>query len=143
MASESGRLARLRAMGIDVWVPRGAAPTPAPAGLRVRLAAGDGDWLILTDSPLDGDYRALMGDITATLGRGRCRFGQWTDNPDAGMDLGELAGAGIRHVLALGGWPGEGDPAGTAGVVRAPALPEIHADAGARRALWDALRGVL
>lgn len=142
MASEAARLARLKVMGIDVWRPREAAP-PAASGLRVRLAAGDGDWLILTDCPLDGQYRALMADITATLGRERCRFGQWTDNPEAGMDLDELAAAGIRHVLALGGWPEAADAAELSGVVAAPPLPAVHGDADARRSLWRALRGVI
>lgn len=140
--SEAARLQRLRAMGIEVWVPRATAPAPA-AGLRVRLAAGDGDWLILTDQPLDGEYRRLMGDITACLGPDRCRFGQWTDGAEAGMDVAELGDAGIRHVLVLGSWPGASRDIAAPAVITAADLPSLYHDAAARHALWTALRGTL
>lgn len=142
--NEAGRLRRLEAMGIDVWVPRGRPPAPEPeVGLRVRLAAGDGDWLILAGEATDGEYRPLLRDITAALGRDRCRYGQWSEGAAAGMDLAELDEAGIRHVLALGGWPDAERAGASPAVIPAPGLAVLHRDGAARRELWTALRKAL
>lgn len=145
---------RLAALGIDVWVHRDRRPvrsTTADAvsadlaasetgsGLpRVRMASGDGDWLLVQDAPWDGRYEVLLGDIQATIGSARCRFGQWAHSDSAGVSLDDLDSRGVRHVLVFGEAP---DGATEQGVFLAPGLPQLAASGKARRRLWRLLAG--
>jgi len=146
---------RLAAMGIDVWMDRerrvgepapeqdpvrGPAPkasAPRSGGeARLRMASGDGDWLLVQDAPWDGRHDALLGDIQATIGSSRCRFGQWADSESAGTSVAELGSRGIRHVLVFGQAPVENDHET---LHRAPALSTLAKSADARRELWRLL----
>lgn len=152
---------RLAALGIDVWVRRdrrrdasgderpakavghgtgqaGVAPEMGRGVPRVRMASGDGDWLLVQEAPWDGRHDILLGDIQATIGSARCRFGQWAHSDSAGVSLEELESRGIRHVLVFGEAP---EPAAGAGVHLAPDLPRLAASAEARRRLWQLLAG--
>lgn len=136
--------ARLAEMGIEVWVHRGA-PRPGLSSdelssvnePRVRLAAGDGAWLLVQRRPWDGRHAALLADIQAAIRPGRCRFGQWADSREAGLALSELSGRGVAHVLAFGPPPPADE---RPELIVVPALDELAASADARRALWLALR---
>ncbi|NBB94042.1 MAG: hypothetical protein GVY32_12835 [Gammaproteobacteria bacterium] len=148
---------RLEALGIDVWVRRdrplssvrvdearaqerqGAEGAQA-GGVRVRLASGEGDWLLVQDAPWDGRHDRLLGDIQAAIGSARCRFGQWAHSESAGVSLDELESRGVRHVLVFGAVPEE---AGRGGVHAAPALADLASRAQARRRLWQLLAGEL
>jgi hypothetical protein len=144
---------RLEAMGIDVWVLRssetavpgpveppdadaGAEPTASP---RVRMASGDGDWLIVQDDAWDGRHDRLLGDIQATIGSARCRFGQWAHSETAGVSLDELASRDVRHVLSFGPVPGRAGER----VLVPPTLDDIHRRPDARQRLWRLLAEAL
>lgn len=149
---------RLAALGIDVWLrrergrtsagPSAPAPeAPAPevtrpgagdAVARVRMASGDGDWLLVQDSPWDGRHDVLLGDIQATIGSARCRFGQWAHSHSAGVPVDELDSRGVVHVLAFGEPP---PGAMEQGVLVAPELSVLSTSADARRRLWRKLAG--
>ncbi|RFF30282.1 hypothetical protein DZC52_09405 [Wenzhouxiangella sediminis] len=149
---------RLAALGIDVWIRRerdrasadAAAPvleTPAVevtdsgaggAVARVRMASGDGDWLLVQGSPWDGRHDVLLGDIQATIGSARCRFGQWAHSDSAGVPVDELDSRGVLHVLAFGDPP---PGAMKQGVLVAPELSVLSTSAEARRRLWRKLAG--
>lgn len=141
---------RLAAMGIDVWmrrerrvtVPTAAfesarvAPGETRAVPRVRMASGDGDWLLVQDAPWDGRHDKLLGDIQATIGSARCRFGQWAHSDSAGVSVAELQSRGVRHVLVFGQLPAG---ASEHGVHAAPDLTQLATSADARRRLWQLL----
>lgn len=152
---------RLAELGIDVWVrrdrrrpempsasdsarPTGGEPTdPGVEGLvsRVRMASGDGDWLLVQDAPWDGRHDALLGDIQAAIGSARCRFGQWAHSNSAGVALDELESRGVRHVLAFGSLPpGVADDGA---VLSVPELPDLATNARAKRHLWRLLAEAL
>lgn len=137
--------ARLAAMGIQTWARRGQAGPAALSdesvrGPRIRLASGDGSWLLVQRHPWDGSQATLVADITALLGADECRFGQWSSGTTAGLALSELSGRGIIHVIAFGPLPAEVD---APGLIRAPAIDELATSADARRRLWTALRPAL
>ncbi len=144
---ESASLARLKAMGISVWQrrqPAGTETMQAQAGsaasaARVRLASGEGDWLLVQRQPWGGRADSILDDIRACLGPERCRFGQWAVGSPAGEDALELAERGVRHILSFGPAPA-GD---WTGLVEAPTLPELGEDWQARRALWRKLKPLL
>lgn len=132
-------------MGIEIWARR--APAEQAVGAdelaeepRVRLASGDGCWLLVQRRPWDGSQTALVADITALLGADQCRFGQWSSGGSAGLAVSELAARGIGNVLAFGPLP---DKVDAPGLIQAPALDEIAVSAQARRRLWMALRPAL
>lgn len=136
--------ARLAAMDIAVWVRR--SPAAASSGVavgagsaeaRVRLASGDGEWLLVQRRPWDGRHAELVADLQALLGPSRCRFGQWADSAESGHALSELSARGIRYLLSFGPPPAH---AGQPEVVVASDLDELAASAEARRSLWAALR---
>lgn len=140
---------RLASLGIDVWLRRDRAPTgraasspgqsgggQVRAGPRIRLASGDGDWLLVQDAPWDGRHEKLLGDIQATIGSARCRFGQWAHSESAGVSLDELPARGVRHVLVFGDLPASD----TSDIVHvAPDLERLAASGQARRQLWRIL----
>lgn len=126
---------RLHAMGIDVWVARQAAVVGETT--RVRLASGDGPWLLVQRQPWRGQFEALLADITATLGVDQCRFGQWANSQEAGVAMSELAGRGVRHLLSFGPPP---KPDSSGMVIELPSMQEIHDQPEARQALWQRLR---
>lgn len=136
--------ARLAAMGIELWQRR---PVPAASIAlaaedaidepRIRLASGDGDWLLVQRRPWDGRHPALLADIRAAIGPARCRFGQWADSRDAGLGFSELGQRGVARVLAFGPVPGE-LVAGS--LILAPPIDELAGQAEARRTLWQTLR---
>jgi len=138
---------RLEAMGIDVWVERRPAVETAaqPAasveaagepGLRIRMASGSGDWLLVQREPWSGRHEQLLADITALIGADRCRFGQWAISDSAGVPVAELESRGIGHVLAFGEPP---RAVSASQVCLVPVLDEVAASADARRQLWQAL----
>ncbi|WP_376692704.1 hypothetical protein [Wenzhouxiangella sp. EGI_FJ10409] len=151
---------RLAALGIDIWVRRDrrldeSSPSPQPGrsddreaagsgtdGLvpRVRMASGDGDWLLVQDAPWDGRYDTLLGDIQAAIGSTRCRFGQWAHSESAGVALDELESRGVQRVLVFGAVPAG---ARSEGVLAAAELHELARSAGARRHLWRLLAEAL
>lgn len=147
---------RLEALGIDVWVRRDrraaasipphaeqadeAPPRSGPAMPRVRMASGDGDWLLVQEAPWDGRHETLLGDIQAAIGSARCRFGQWAHSDSAGVSVAELDSRGIRHVLVFGQAP---EGTGKTGVILAPDLPQLATSADARRRLWRVLAAEL
>lgn len=133
---------RLSAMGIRVWVSR-AVPSAADEP-RVRLSSGEGSWLLVQRQPWRGQYDALLGDITATIGVDQCRFGQWANSQDAGVGVSELAGRGVGYVLSFGPLPpsetlSETSTSG-AKVIELPTMQTIHDEPSARRVLWQALK---
>jgi hypothetical protein len=151
---------RLEALGIDVWVRRDrrvgapamereiaeatSASKADPAGEntapRVRMASGDGDWLLVRDGPWDGRHDVLLGDIQAAIGSARCRFGQWAHSDSAGVALDELDSRGVRHVLVFGPAP---EAAGQYGVLLGPELSALAGSAEAKRRLWRLLAAEL
>jgi len=145
---------RLAALGIEVWVHRGrrlAAPAAATeaarpedrsgtAAPRVRMASGDGDWLLVQDAPWDGRHDVLLGDIQATIGSAGCRFGQWANSDSAGVSVTELDSRGVRHVLAFGPAPRGADEHG---IHLAPELSQLASSGEARRRLWQLLAAEL
>lgn len=149
---------RLAALGIDLWVrrdrriaraqatepaadsaadPVAQPPAPGAAVARVRMASGSGDWLLVQDAPWDGRHDVLLGDIQATIGSARCRFGQWARSDSAGVSIDELNSRGIRHVLAFGNAPLD------TSVHSAPDLSRLATSAEARRRLWRILAEAL
>lgn len=136
---------RLAAMGIEVWARRypagqAVAADEAPAEPRVRLASGDGAWLLVQRRPWDGSRAALVADITTLLGTDRCRFGQWSGGSAAGLAVSELSARGIVHIIAFGPLPG---PVDEPRLIQAPAVDELAVSAEARRRFWTALRPAL
>ena len=132
---------RLAAMGIELWRQRGARPesTGEPENHSrpaIRLASGNGRWLLVQREAWRGSHASLVDDITATIGREDCRFGQWASDSTAGCALDELAERGVDQVLSFG--PPPADPGGQP-VLEAPPLDELAASAEARRALWQLL----
>lgn len=140
---------RLALLGIDVWLRRDredratlpvqgeVPPEQASAGdVRIRMASGSGDWLLVQRQPWSGEHEKLLADITAVIGAERCRFGQWAVSESAGIAPEKLPERGIRQVLAFGQPPRS---IGSGIVHRAPGLDEIAADAEARRRLWRIL----
>lgn len=137
--------ARLVAMGIETWARRGqvgpaALSDQSARGPRIRLASGDGSWLLVQRRPWDGSQATLVADITALLGADQCRFGQWSSGTTAGLAMTELSGRGIIHVIAFGPMPAEVD---APGLIQAPAMDELAISADARRRFWIALRPAL
>ena len=126
---------RLTAMGIDVWTLR-QAPGAADQ-LRIRLASGDGPWVLVQRQPWRGQFDALLADITATLGVAQCRFGQWAKSQEAGVGVAELAERGVRRVLSFGPPP---RPVDALEVIEVPTLEAIHDDPKAKQALWAQLQ---
>lgn len=130
---------RLTAMGIAVWVAQ--AERNAEAEPRIRLASGDGDWVLVQAQAWGREHPALIADITATIGPERCRFGQWASGEGAGVGLSELSERGIQHVLAFGVNPL--GPRTDDRVVAVQALSDLAVSADARRELWLALKDKL
>src|SRR5699024_4707067 len=110
---------------------------PAAAAPRVRMASGSGDWLLVQDAPWDGRHDLLLGDIQATIGSARCRFGQWADSESAGVPIDQLDSRGVRHVLVFGSAPVE------SGLHLAPDLAQLATSGQARRRLWQMLSKAL
>lgn len=142
------RIARLQAMGVQLWLPRQAVsqipPTAVSAGsaasLRVRVSAGTGDWLLVTRRQPAERWSRLVEDITCAIGRERCLFGRWADNEAAGAALEEVGSRGIRWVLSLGKPPVLSE---FPGLLIAADLETLARDADARRALWELIEGPL
>jgi hypothetical protein len=135
-------LERLDAMGIPVWHARQSrsgndqtaiAEDEAAQEARIRLSSGDGDWLLVQRQPWRGDHQALLADIMATLGTGRCRFGQWTRDSASGEAGDELSERGVRHILSFGA--PQPRPAWSSLLI-APELDELARDSQARKTLW-------
>jgi len=147
---------RLVALGIGVWLRRDRRVAAQPAAdyararesvqgshdgvARMRMASGDGNWLLVQEAPWDGRHDALLGDIQATIGSARCRFGQWAHSDSAGVSVAELDSRGVSHVLVFGQAPAG---AGEHSLIRAPALTELAASAEARKQLWQLLASAL
>lgn len=134
--------ARLDAMGIDLWLLRSRedpkdvrAETDAARTARIRLESGTGAWLIVADEAERATYRVLLDDLRAVLGPAECRFGKWSDTPEAGIAPDDWQAHGIRHVLAFGD-----TPAAAGELLRADALPELLDRADARKSLWALLQ---
>lgn len=133
---------RLEAMGIDLWLLRSREDTQQlvtdrteAAMARIRLESGTGAWLIVADESERATYRVLLDDLRAVLGPAECRFGKWSDTPEAGIGPDDWQAHGIRHVLVFGD-----APAAAGQVLRAAALAELLEQADARKALWALLR---
>jgi len=163
MVIEARAIRRLEAMDIPVWcsrtpkhagtdVARPAAtdsPESVPAagrsvdaspieprGARIRLEAGSGRWLLVVDDADRARHATLIEDIRAALGTGDCRFGTWSDSPDAGVAVEDWGAHGIRHALVFGGDAG-------AGFVQGGDLARLTASGEARRMLWRQLQPLL
>lgn len=136
------RIARLHAIGIQVWMPRGLAADSMPAAHveappampRIRLSAGNGEWLLVTRGPPTERWSQLVEDITGAIGPSHCLFGRWADSDTAGTALDEVGARGIRQVLSLGEPPSDCD---WPGLLVAADLETLARDAEARRALWE------
>ena len=135
---------RLIAMGIDLWQRRGARmPHASAAQPRIRLASGSGDWLLVIQGGVPESHRVLMDDVMASIGAARCRFGEWSDSPSAGVAADEWQAHGIEHVLVFaeaeqGRRPGRArldDPR----LVTAPTLAALAESGDARKQLWQQL----
>ncbi|MFO7762641.1 MAG: hypothetical protein R6V61_02780 [Wenzhouxiangellaceae bacterium] len=137
-------IGRLQAMDVPVWRLRGRkAPAPEPAepeaaSRRIRLEAGSGRWLLVVEDTERDRHAALLEDIRAALGTSDCRFGTWSDSPDAGIAFADCRGHGIGHVLVF-----EDGVAPRDGLVHAGPLDRLGASPQARRALWQRLRSLL
>ena len=135
---------RLEAMDIDLWQRR-AVRMPHASGIqpRIRLAPGGGDWLIVCQGGVPEAYRLLMDDIMATIGAARCRFGEWSDSPEAGVAADEWQARGIEHVLAFAQPDSERRPSrirlDDPRLIEAPDLTELAQSAHAKKALWQQL----
>ncbi len=154
MSSRSAHsLERLEAIGIDVWQKRSSREPEAMASrqdrdgqpgsedqTRIRLSSGDGDWLLVRRQPWRGSHEQLLGDIMASIGTGRCRFGQWAKDSASGEGVDELMGRGVSKILSFGPPPRELD---WPDLLIAPALDELAADPEARRQLWRILAPAL
>lgn len=141
MVIDGGAIRRLQAMDIEVWRLRardaGAPATGAPAR-RIRMEAGSGCWLLVVDDAERDRHAVLLEDIRATLGANECRFGTWSDSPDAGIGLADFEARGIRHALVFDGGGDRRD-----GLVHAAPLEELGTSGQARRALWQLLSPLL
>jgi hypothetical protein len=129
-------------MGIDLWLLRSredvqqvAAGRTGAEMARIRLESGTGAWLIVADEAERASYRVLLDDLRAVLGPSECRFGKWSDTPEAGIGPDDWQAHGIRHVLAFGD-----APAAAGELLRAAALADLLERADARKALWALLR---
>jgi len=134
--------ARLEAMGIDLWLLRRnqdaqpvAAESSASGPTRIRLESGTGEWLIVADEAERAAYRVLLDDLRAVLGPAACRFGKWSDTPEAGIGPDDWQDHGIGQVLVFGDVPAKAGE-----LLRAEALSVLAESAKARRALWALLR---
>src|SRR6056297_214635 len=151
---------RLAAMDIPVWrarTPRHAGADRAEAAAvspvadpstealsgearrrpgRIRLEAGSGRWLLVVDDADRARHATLLEDIRATLGAGDCRFGTWSDSPEAGVAVEDWEAHGIRHALVFR------DEAGAA-FVQGGELGRLTESGEARRALWRRLQPLL
>lgn len=142
--AEAGRVAKLEAMGIDVWRLRGrsAAPDRGAGGRatapRVRLEAGGGAWLLVVDDASRARFETLINDVCALLGNDRCRFGTWSDSAQSGVAAEEWDAHGIVAAVVFG--PAKALPAG---FVSAGPLQELAESPAARRSLWQRLRPLL
>lgn len=133
---------RLAAMGIELWRRR---PSPDETGRgRIRLASGSGDWLLVMSGNVPDHCSALLADVTAAIGRERCRFGHWAGSPDAGVGPEEWDTRGIRNVLVFGSseLPEGEQPAGGR-VIQADDPAVLHQHPESRQALWQKLRSRL
>jgi len=149
---DAGRLRRLRALGVDVWLLRehsecsaggvsaDASPPSAPSAEvpRIRLAPGRGRWLLLGEGTERPEVRALLDDLRGLLGADACRFGQWSDSAESGVAAEDWAERGIEWVLDFGG-PGAAHPA----LLSLPPLGELVASPEARKRMWRSLRPLL
>jgi hypothetical protein len=148
-------LERLAAIGVDVWQQRtsrdnnhepmlsrqdSADSLSSEDQTRIRLSSGDGDWLLVRRQPWRGSHEQLLADIMATIGTRRCRFGQWAKDSASGEGRDELAGRGVKKILAFGPPPRELD---WPDLLIAPALDELASDPAARRQLWRVLAPAL
>lgn len=149
----------LAAMDIPVWLAR--APKHAGAGdsrpatpgpdeddsesfrerspsrpERIRLEAGSGRWLLVVDDADRARHATLIEDVRATLGTDDCRFGTWSDSPEAGVAVEDWEAHGIRHALVFGGQVGPG-------FVQGGDLATLASSGDARRALWRRLRPLM
>ncbi len=142
---------RLATLGIDVWqlksrADRQASASPArpetaehhPHSVRVRLASGQGDWLLLQDAPWDGRHAVLLDDIQALIGTARCRFGEWAHSESAGVAVNELGSRGVHHLLIFGTPPADMDQ-DQDDLLVAPALDVLAHSGPAKRQLWQML----
>lgn len=117
--------------------PSGIVPEPArPRPDRIRLEAGSGRWLLVVDDADRARHATLIEDIRATLGAGDCRFGTWSDSPEAGVAVADWEAHGIVHALVFGGQAGPG-------FVQGGELDRLAASGEARRALWRRLQPLL
>ncbi len=148
---DPGRLQRLEAMGIQVWLPRARGTEPAgdpatePTGepARVRLSAGTGDWLLVLPATRPRGADPLLADIQALLPAKRLCFGQWADQPRAGSTIEELFDQGIRVLLTLAPPPAGVESGPGITVVGGESLDDLLRDGTARQRLWKALKPVL
>jgi len=160
MTIDARAIRRLEAMDIPVWLARaprdpgaGDAPSRPPAPVedfptdasargsdsrpgRVRLEAGSGRWLLVVDDVERARHANLIEDIRAALGTGDCRFGTWSDSPEAGVAIEDWEAHGIRHALVFGGQAGPG-------FVQGGDLATLASSGEARRTLWRRLRPLL
>lgn len=134
------REGRSEAASVDVepvaHSPEVAPDKPGPRSERIRLEAGSGRWLLVVDDADRARHATLLEDIRATLGAGDCRFGTWSDSPEAGVAVDDWEAHGIRHALVFGGEAGPG-------FVRGDGLDRLAASGDARRALWRRLQPLL
>lgn len=115
----------------------GASPNTArPRPGRIRLEAGSGRWLLVVDDADRARHATLIEDIRATLGTDECRFGTWSDSPEAGVAVEDWDAHGIHHALVFGG---DADP----GFVQGGELTRLSVSGEARRALWRVLQPLL
>lgn len=116
-----------------------AASSPGPSRSRldrIRLEAGSGRWLLVIDDADRAGHARLIEDIRAVLGTEDCRFGTWSDSPEAGVAVEDWDAHGIGHALVFGGQS-------AAGFVQAGELAALSASGQARRALWQQLQPLL
>ena len=143
MTSEPRRRAYLEALGLDVWLPKAAAPGPARL-----VVSGDGCTLLVCASPQESASR-LAGDIGRALGDDVAWA--WPDPGDGteSLDLAEaveeqlftgvlLFGQEVENRLFAASAP---KVIGSARVLRAPGLQDLEVRGTAKQALWRLLSG--
>lgn len=132
---------RLQAIGIQVWTRRGRAARAVAAAQvqpRIRLEAGTGAWLLIVEDAHDHSHQLLLDDIRASIGPAECRFGRWSDSPDAGVGADQWVDHGIEHVLVLG-QAGVEHPQ----VINGGSLAELSESSAARKRLWQRMKQVM